>query len=389
MLLQSLANTASIAPIFEQHVNGTGYTPKMLMAGFNAMFSHWNDKELSSFILNEIPGFSPNHIDDFLNIDLDISQRKALLNHTCSQKLFLITASTVPSAAFQDILLTLLLPIHIVHRPSHTQADFFHAIHAWLMQHAPQMAERWELMEPTYDDQILSDCMASCDAVNISASQKTIEHFRILRDALPQTMKPLKWIEHGHKISAIVLFEDDIQTLTETDYKAIAWDASIWDQTGCLSPKCIYMTCSHEDARSFAQKLLSALDQVANELPEIQPSIAALVMRNSALLMAQLKGAAILTGNKNHDCIVIHTDIADPILLPRMLNLYPIQNIEQIHMHLAPYGQTLASKKMLTPEEKNLFSKAGFNVFSKLGQMQNPPLTWFHDNVGTLRPYFN
>ena len=351
------------------------------------MFSHWNDAEFRGFLENEIPGFDEHYLQTFLDVDLSLEKRRSILPCSCSKRVFLVSASTVPSAAFQDVLLTLLLPVQLIHRPSHAQSDFFQSVHAWLMSKAPHLAERWELIEPTYDDSYLSEMMASCDALNISASQKTINHFRLLRDCLPVEKRPSKWIEHGHKVSAIVLFKEDFDGLTDADFVAIARDASIWDQTGCLSPKCIYMECSQQEAEVFAHRLIAAFDRVAEELPEMMPDTASLAKRNSALLMAEIEGCRIMHATRNHDCIVIHPESGLPILLPRILNLFPVQDASHELMCLTAYGQALGSKKTLSEREKKLFSQAGYHVFCALGQMQNPPLTWFHDNIGTLRPY--
>ncbi|MBO4351368.1 MAG: hypothetical protein J6A01_10535, partial [Proteobacteria bacterium] len=361
-----------------------GYSAQVIQIGFEAMFSHWNDAEFLNFIKNEIPGFDKRLFQSFLDIDLSFEDRRSLMPCPCSERIFLVSASTVPSAAFQDVLLTLLLPVHLIHMPSHAQSDFFKSIQAWLMSRAPRLVERWELIEPTYDEQYLSGIMADCDALNISASQKTIEHFRALRDRLPVEKRPQKWIEHGHKVSAIVLFKEDLDTLTDADLEAIAWDASIWDQTGCLSPKSIVMECSCEDARYFAQKIIIALDKVADKLPELKPETSDLAVKNNALIMAELDGCTVMHASKNHDSLIIHPDGGFPVLLPRTLNLFPVQDVLKECMRISMNGQALGSKKTLSESEKKVFSQAGYHVFCDLGQMQNPPLTWFHDNIGTL-----
>ena len=387
MQLDAIAHTDEIANILQNSALTTGYSPQMLRAGFDAMFSHWNATEFAAFLQQEIPEFDLKNTASFLDVECNLAQRQALLNYSCAKRVFMVTASTVPSAAFQDVVLTLLLPLHLIHRPSHVQAGFFKAMRDWLMIKAPRLAERWELVEPTYDDARLSELMASCDAVNISASHKTIMHFRQLRDDLPSEKQPAIWIEHGHKISSIILFRDDLATLNDADFEAIAWDASIWDQTGCLSPKCIFMECAPEDAEKFAQKLLDALDRVAAQLPEIVPDTAALAKRNSALLMAEFEGCRAMHATQNHDCILIHPEGGFPILLPRILNIFPVQDAASELMTLTACGLALASKKTLSDNDKKVFAQAGYHVFCALGQMQNPPLTWFHDNVGTLKPF--
>lgn len=385
--LKELARLEDLQNAIGLYAHQMGYSAQVIQTGFRMMFSHWNDAEFHGFIQNEIPELDARYYQSFFDIDLSFEKRRSILPCACSERIFLVSASTVPSAAFQDVLLTLLLPVHLIHRPSHSQSGFFQSVHTWLSLKAPRLAERWELIEPTYEDLYLSKIISSCDALNISASQKTIEHFRTLRDGLPIEKRPKKWIEHGHKVSAIILFKEDFDALTDADFDAIAWDASIWDQTGCLSPKSIYMECSQQEAEQFAHQLIAAFDRVAEQLPEIMPDTASLAKRNSALIMAEIEGCRMMHANRNHDCIIIHPEGGFPILLPRILNLFPVRDATHELVTLTAHGQALGTKKLLSESEKNLFSQAGYHVFCGLGQMQNPPLTWFHDNIGTLRPY--
>ena len=53
---------------------------------------------------------------------------------------------------------------------------------------------------------------------------------------------------------------------------------------------------------------------------------------------------------------------------------------------LAPRGQALATRSPLSTNEQIPLRNAGFNYFCTFGNMQDPPPTWLHDDIGTIRP---
>lgn len=379
---QTIMNFPDLTPFAAQ----AGYSPQMIQWGFDHMLAHWTRHEFELFFAQECPGVSKDCIDEQLRNTTTFERRCALFSGMQRSSMLLITASTVPSAAFQDVFLSLLLPIRVTHRPSHTQYEMFQALHAWMRDAYPEQAGRWMLEKPERDDKRMARLIAEHDILNVSGSDETIRHFKALAS---QAARPPLVIAHGHRLSVAALFRDDIPELGAADFDALALDASVWDQTGCLSPKCIFFEGSRQQAEDFAQKLLESLDEIALSLPEHAPDALQLAAHNSACLMAKFDGARIFKAHRNHDTIVLHcgTGTFRPILLPRTLNLCPVDDAVDAATRFVPVGQAFATRTTLAADiERRLRECSGFNYFPRFGAMQDPPLTWLHDGIGTIKP---
>ena len=376
-----------LRPILSQHARETGYSEQVLYYGFSQMFAHWNLQEFEAFLTREIPGFQAADTSQFIDGRISSEQRRSLLSCKTVSSLIMVTASTVPSASFQDIMLSLLLPVRITHRPSRHLVPLFESIRNWVAGLLPDFASRWTITPTDHDAEQIRCLLASHDAVNISGSDQTIAHYQNLIQELPADARP-KCIAHGHRISAIIIRSHELNSLTQDDYDRISIDASIWDQTGCLSPKCIFIEGSPDECIKFAQNLLHSLDKTASLLPEIPPSPCDLAARNNAILMAQIDGAKVIRATQNHDILIVYPQNSPfhPVLFPRTTTIWPVGNALKAAMQLSPHGQCLASASPINDEEIEELSGTGFNRFCAFGKMQDPPLTWFHDGIGTIAP---
>ena len=385
--------SASLIPelpqILRRHAAETGYSPQMLEHGFARMFAHWNESQFGEFCRREIPGPLPGDILHLFDTERTLDERKALIPLPCAENLLLVSASTVPSASFQDVILSLLLPLRVSQRPACNLLPLFEDLQAALMRTAPLLASRWEILSPTHDDARTADALARHDVVSISGSDATVEHYRRLAAALPEPHPRI--VAHGHRVSAAILRRGEIPSVSESDYAALAIDASVWDQTGCLSPKCLFVeTDDAVIADGIARKLARHLDLVAETLPAVPPDTAQSAARNSALLMAELDGATVVRAPRNQDAVVswpCGTSFR-PLGLPRTLQVYPVRDAVEAAKGLRPHGQAIASLTPLSECDARELADCGYNYFCRFGEMQDPPLTWFHDGIGTLRPLF-
>lgn len=364
----------------------TGYSPQMLQWGFDRMRAHWKRDEIEQFFAQECPDIRAEDISELLSPETSLSRRKAIFPDLASQSMLIVTASTVPPAAFQDIFTSLLAPIRVTHRPSGNQHALFQALHSWMREAYPELASRWTLLPSDHDDTRMAELIASHDVLNVSGSEATIRHFETLA-ALAERKPHI--IAHGHRLSAAAIFRHDIPELTTSDYDALALDASVWDQTGCLSPKFVFFEGSMTEAETFARALCSSFDRVAETLPELEPESAQLAALNSACLMARFDGASIFKAHRNHDTVVLHSGNAAlrPVLQPRTLNICPVENAIEAALRYIPVGQAMASRMPLPSDVESLLREhSGFNYFARFGKMQDPPLTWLHDGIGTVKP---
>lgn len=386
-MLTLSSHIQELEAILTRHASEIGYSPEVLCYGFKRMFSHWNADEFSTLFKREIPNFSLENMGEMLKLSTPLERRKEILPYSCVQKLLLVTASTVPSASFQDMMISLMLPLKLSVRSAHSFIPLFGEFRDFLQKHAPLFAERLEIVDTGHDEEVLGKLIADHDAVNVSGSDETIHLYESLIEKLPKGQSP-RLIRHGHRLSALAIYRDEINDLGEKDYESMSVDVSIWDQTGCLSPKCVFIECDRDNATEFGRKLIEACDKIGKALPELMPETRELAHRNTVLLMAELNGVTILRGKVNHDVMVIHGEGSEfePILEPRILNIYPVKDANEAASRLKPYGQSFCTRKKLPEEVKCELTAYGYQYFCGYGEMQDPPIYWNHDGIGTLAP---
>ncbi len=365
--------------------NQTGYSAQTLLLGFQRVWKNLTRNAFYELIKQEVPDLLDRApVDTWINAGLPTQHREKLAPDCPVKRLLLVTASTVPSASFQDILVSLILPIHILVRPAQNLVPITQALIDHLKTFAPELGNRVSICDVGHDDDALTQIIARCDAINVSGSDETIEHYRRL---IPQNQR-IRVISHGHRISAAAVMHDDLPQMTHDDFQNLAMDLSIWDATGCLSPKAIFIQGTKADALTFSKKLIVALDEVALSLPECAPDMSTLAQINSMLRLAMIDGAAILKAQKNHDTIVVfepNTAIS-PLLFPRITSVYCVSSPMESARQFAPRGQAFGMKSMPSDAVVQKLSPAGYNYFCPFGQMQDPPIWWKHDAIGTLQP---
>ena len=387
--MHRLCDINHLKPILERYAPETGYSFQMLEWGFAHLFAHWNMHEFCVFAMQEIPGFDADNAAALFDIDTELQERCRIVPEPAVRNVLIVSASTVPSAVFGDVVLSLLMPVEVGLRPSQNLLPLFRELADYLRVKAPKLAKRLVIYETGHDDDALKELLQHHDLVLVSGSESTMMHYRMLMDDLPACERP-GLVEHGHKISAISMSARDLAALTEDDLSAIALDASVWDQTGCLSPKCLFVEADFESCVELAQELAKKLDEIALKLPALPMDIAESVARNNGLCMAQFDGAKIIKAQNNGDRIVVFPENASfkPLLYPRTLSIYPVADGVESAMQLAPYGQAMGMREVPDSKTEQKLRTAGYNYFCRFGQMQDPPLSWFHDEVGTVRPFF-
>lgn len=391
----STAFKSKISEISCQFSEELAYSPNMIAWGFTHMFAHWenSNNEWATFWTREIPDSIPDDVEILLDADLPDAMRRQCLSKIVPLspqnpfRVLLVPASTVPSASFQDIGLTLLLPVELSVRAPSAHIPLYRAWKRCLDEFMPILSKRLTIEEASHNDDDTRNLCKKSDILILSGSDETIAHYRRLCHELPEFCRPTR-VEHGHRISALALFRRDFPQMTQDAFDAIALDASVWDQSGCLSPKFIFAEISFEQASLLAHQIADSLDLVAHDLKALEPQAHEKAQKNNALLMAQLDGAALVRAHVNGDAILIyppHTPIR-PIAAPRTLQIYCVENAIEAALQLAPRGQAFASLHEISTDTQQHLACGGFNYFCTLGNMQDPPLTWFHDGIGTLAP---
>lgn len=385
----------AISEIAVRHCALMGYSAQALRWGFERMFSHWEECEMCEWLMREIPEFPVSAAKEFLDLDMPFKLRRNMFERLCPEacrrvccgreagRLLMVTASTVPSAGLQDLLLSLLLPIKATLRPAKGLSAFFKESLALLEGAIGRLAGRVQVVASFRGEPEIVELCKEQDFVVISGSDETIKLYDSCIGAIGAAPR---LVAHGHKVSAVGIFKTD--DLQENDLWALALDVAAWHQMGCLSPRCIFVEGGPERGLALARALKPHLEKALDAFNPPEEDLFAKGKKNNALLMSQLDGGEVIRCGVRGDAMAVYPSLMPfkPIFLSRVLNIFSVSDCILGAEKLAPFGQGFATRHALGVAELERLRRSGYNYFCRFGNMQDPPLTWFHDGVGTVAP---
>jgi len=243
------------------------------------------------------------------------------------------------------------------------------------------------------ETELTHTALSDADAVIAYGDDETIA-------TLGRLCRPdVHFVGYGHKLSFAVIAKEamtagNLPSLAE----ASAFDASVYDQQGCLSPHVFYVEEGGElSPRAFAEALAKAMAAYAERVPRGELSI------EEAAQIAKLRGAykfraaadkSVAVWAEPASWLVIYEE--DPMFTPSCLNrtvfVKPIKHLETVPQLVRRYASNLSTVGIAPLDEHtNVFAtelaKIGVNRVCPIGQMQRPPLWWRHDgrpNIAAL-----
>jgi hypothetical protein len=211
--------------------------------------------------------------------------------------------------------------------------------------------------------------MARANAIIAHGTDATIEELRRLAPTRA------KFFGFGHRLSFGVITKDAVIDKALAD--AAAFDASVYDQQGCLSPHAFYV--EGERDREFAGMLAEAMAEYDARVPR-----GVLTLEESAAI-AQLRQTYEFRGASDRRVAVWSGDgwtviyDEDPMFAPSCLNrtvfVKPYDGVPDL-----PAGRT--STVGLTPVDSSLakdLARIGARRICPIGEMQRPGLSWNAD----------
>ncbi|MBM3861355.1 MAG: hypothetical protein FJ395_17140 [Verrucomicrobia bacterium] len=304
-------------------------------------------------------------------------------------------AGNVPAPGIHSILNGLLLRSGNVVRMSQHDTVFPRLFVESVREADPDLAMGVELLEWPHTDAALTQAaMAKADAVIAHGDDSTMA---ALRRAAPAGAT---FIGYGQKVSFAYLCReamtvDQLPALAA----AAAEDVSVYDQQGCLSPHVIYVEERGAlSPRKFAAALAEAMGAFQARIPR-----GALTMEEAAAISTTRNGyefrsasdrrIALWASDKPNEWLVVYED--DPSFAPSCLNrvvfVKPTDGgrrvLEAIQRHAARISTVgVAPISERTTEFAAQLARLGIHRVCPLGQMQRPPLWWFHDGRANLSP---
>jgi hypothetical protein len=234
--------------------------------------------------------------------------------------------------------------------------------------------------------------VGDADAVIAYGDDSTVS---ALRQLAPPTAK---FIGYGHKISFAVVAKE---AMTEENLprlaQAAAFDASVYDQQGCLSPHVFYVEERGQlGPRKFAAALADAMAAYQTRVPRGQLSVeeAAEVVK---LRTSYEFGAAsdrrlgVWASPAESQWAVIYDD--NPAFVPSCLNrivfVKPTDGYKRVLDAIQRFASSVSTVGVAPMNERALafasdLARMGVHRVCPIGQMQRPPLSWHHDGRPNL-----
>ena len=234
--------------------------------------------------------------------------------------------------------------------------------------------------------------LGEADAVIAYGDDRTIGTLRQM------TLAQVTFLGYGHKISFSMLTRE---AMTEQDLPALAeaaaYDVSVYDQQGCLSPHVIYVEERGPlGPRKFAAALAQAMGSLQLRLPRgtlTAEEAAAITQMRSAyeFRSASDRRIAVWSSPIPNDWTVIYED--DPSFTPSCLNrvvfVKPTDGVERVLESVRRFASQISTVGVAPLDEgvpgfASELAAMGIHRVCAIGQMQRPPLSWPHDGRPNL-----
>lgn len=237
--------------------------------------------------------------------------------------------------------------------------------------------------------------IAKADTVVAYGSDETIAAVR------GRIAGPAKLIGHGHRISAAAIGRGALRNIPSAKDAArdLALDIAMYDQTGCLSPHCVFIETGGEVGPGRVSEILAEeLSASASAIPPAKLHLdqAALIrsFRNEMEFRAAAEpGVSCVFGdNLAYGIVVDPGPEVRESPLGRTIVLKAVENVNAISDLLTPLAGRLQGFGARPLDDfEPLFEtlrRFGASYFCDLGRMQRPPLDWKNAGIPCLRGLF-
>jgi len=289
-----------------------------------------------------------------------------------------ILSGNVPAPSIASICRGLLL--HSVNLVKSSQRDpVFPALFVESLREVdPDLAECVTVLHwPRSETNLTRAALAGADAVIVYGDDDSIASVRAL------TPPRARFFGYGHKISFGIIDHEDPLSTDLPDLAA--WDASVYDQQGCMSPHVFFVA---NGVREFAAVLAVAMENYQQRIPRGPLSIeeaarAAAVREAYEFRSANDPRVKIWTGASPYPWTVIYDE--DPLFTPSCLNrtifVKPISTLNSMQawagkistVGIAPWND----------QSRNSVSHLAERV-CPIGQMQRPPMLFSDESTTHL-----
>jgi hypothetical protein len=373
------------AQAVEQAPAVTGFSPAMVNEAIDRMFGAITADSLGALLDRELG--DRRVLDEFR------PHGRAQARAFGAPVIVHLLAGNVPPPGIHSIVNGLLVRSGNVVRMSQNDTVFPKLFVESVRAADPDLAMCVELLEwPRNDAALTQAALAKADAVIAHGDDSTIAALRRLATS------QATFTGYGQKVSfAYVCREAMTPEQLPALAAAAAEDVSIYDQQGCLSPHVIYVEERGAlGPRKFGAALAEAMAAFQARIPRGKLSMEEAAAINTTRSGYEFRSAsdrriAVWSSLQSNDWSVIYED--DPSFVPSCLNrvvfIKPtdgerrvLENIQRHATRISTVGIAPMSERM-TEFAKQL-AGLGIHRVCPIGQMQRPPLWWFHDGKPNL-----
>lgn len=225
------------------------------------------------------------------------------------------------------------------------------------------------------------------DATVAFGSDASVEAIRAL--APPSR----RFVPHAARVSYAVIEPEALHegTLARTA-ELLAYDFSVYDQQGCLSPRAAFLLGSDKPTdtiRHFAEELAGHMRRIAERLPRprlsLEDGAAQAREREATLVLAASGGYGLVASRPDDPFLVTLRPITTyrPGSLNRFCDLRYVSSPDCVPV--SERGRIATLGVAGNPENwLDWASRLRIPRICKVGQMQRPPLGWAHDGYTAL-----
>jgi hypothetical protein len=321
-------------------------------------------------------------------LDLELGDR-SVLDRLCGGRRALgppliahVLSGNIPGLAAVPVLLSLALKSAVLIKPAAGDPVFPELLAASLREVDAELAE-CVLVTPWRggDTDVESTVFREADLVVASGSDAAIAAIRgrVVR----------RFIGHGHKVSFAVIGREclDDEATARDLARRLAYDVSLWDQQGCLSPQLCYVESggTHSPAQ-FAEMLAQALAAWASTLPPRRSSFdeqaAVQGFRQEAEWRSDGPAAVLASPGSTEWTVSVEPDARFvPSCLQRCIRLKVVESVDLLPAALAPHRRHLEAAGVAVDGARvarvaAMLAECGVHRVCPVGTMQLPTLMW-------------
>lgn len=360
-----------------------GYSRAMLEHVLDRMLADWRSDVLWRRLQSSFG--EPRSLDDWQTSPVGMARvyGPRLTWHVC--------AGNVPGVALQSLVDALLVKSPSLIKVASGEPLWAAAFVATLIEELPALRSSLAVLWWRGGQHELEHAlMPHIETVIANASNQAIAD---LRQRLPHHVR---FIDYGARISFSVISREMLNgdDLPDLAHK-LAYDVSMFDQRGCVSPQMIFV--EHDDLQaieSFCMMLNHAMQTVDQQFPHQlngEQRHAVRQLRDDVEWREMAGEPLTFWGDADGAWTIIYAKTADfaPTIGGRTIVVRPIADVAEIADLVAPLSSVLQSVAVAMPQERffdfaSQLAMLGVSRITNIGAQSFPNPLWHHDGRDPL-----